>query len=98
MAICAIRAMPASGASVSMEPVPASTAATIRRPRMGCSIRLMGPACLDSAGAASWVLMKKGHAWCQKKRVALTLYPERDGKTLNRAGKLSGRGRGELAP
>ncbi|MOA69330.1 hypothetical protein D3C78_1974540 [compost metagenome] len=50
LAMCA---MPASGTRVSMEPVPASTAAAIRRPRMGCSIRLIGPAWL------LWLLMGK---------------------------------------
>ena len=41
-AICAIRTMPASGASVSAVPVAASAAASIRRARMGARAQRIG--------------------------------------------------------
>ena len=52
-AICAIRTMPASGASVSAVPVAASAAASIRRARMGARAQRIGEGGFGPAAAVT---------------------------------------------
>ena len=59
-AICAIRTMPASGASVSAVPVAASAAASIRRARMGARAQRIGEGGFGPAAAASRAPWNRG--------------------------------------
>ena len=74
-AICAIRTMPASGASVSAVPVAASAAASIRRARMGARAQRIGEGGFGPAAAASRALMEQGHPGIRNWRVSRPVAP-----------------------